>query len=159
MGKEKILTGSDAFDKGARLLNLTSSTEASGAVIERYASLPPLSPSLTHPADPLPLSIPEKTRTAFSFSGTVSALERRLSKLRDDGIEEEAIQREMSRVFQTAVVGHLCMKLRHAMDTIRPEGGMGGLVVSGGVASNQYLRTQYVQVHPCLCRKVAYKIT
>lgn len=55
----------------------------------------------------------------------------------------EAIKREMSRVFQKAVVGHLCTKLGHGIQTLGARGmGLGGLVVSGGVASNHYLRNQ-----------------
>ena len=114
-------------------------------MIEHYASLPPLAPFDAHPAESLPLSIPEKNRIEFSFSGLVSATERRVAKMRDEGVNDEAMQREMSRVFQTAIVGHLCRKLGHAIDNLGSRGsGLGGLVVSGGVASNQYLRKQYV---------------
>lgn len=160
-----VNVGSDAFDKAARLLDLHSSTQASGAIIEHYTSLPPLPPFDNQSLEPLPMSIPEKSRISFSFSGLVSATERRLLSLRNDGTtSEEAIKREMSRVFQTAVVGHLCKKLEHAIDSIGHGHGLGpqraagleqgetgaefkgqslgGLVVSGGVASNLYLRTQ-----------------
>lgn len=57
-------------------------------------------------------------------------------------MDDEARKREISRVFQEAVVGHLCTKVGHAMASLKEP--VGGLVVSGGVASNQYLRQVYV---------------
>jgi N6-L-threonylcarbamoyladenine synthase len=133
------------FDKAARLLDLPSSTQASGAVIEHYASLTPLAPFSTSPSEPLATALPDKSRIAFSFSGILTATARRIEQLRHT-VEEEALKREISRVFQEAVVGHLCRKVGHAISLLsgQEEGkGMaeiGGLVVSGGVASNQYLR-------------------
>ena len=126
----------DVFDKAARLLDLPSSTQASGAVIEHYASLAPLSPFNTTPSQPLATALPDKSRIAFSFSGILTATARRIEELRGN-IDEEVLKREVSRTFQEAVVGHLCKKAGHAM---APLGNVGGLVVSGGVASNQYLR-------------------
>lgn len=94
------------------------------------------------------MSLPDRSRIAFSFSGLLAATERRIILLRKQYGEDraEAIQREMARVFQQAVVGHLCRKLEHAISSIRStvEVPLGGLVVSGGVASNLYLRQQYV---------------
>lgn len=131
----------DVFDKAARLLDLPSSTQASGAVIEHYASLPPLAPFNTHPSAALATALPDKSRIAFSFSGILTATARRIEELRPD-VEEEALKREVSRVFQEAVVGHLCTKVGHAINLLSGQGTaeLGGLVVSGGVASNQYLR-------------------
>lgn len=132
---------SDVFDKAARLLDLPSSTQASGAVIEHYASLPPLAPFNTHPSVALATALPDKSRIAFSFSGILTATARRIEEFRPD-VEEEALKREVSRVFQEAVVGHLCTKVGHAVKLLSGQGmaEAGGLVVSGGVASNQYLR-------------------
>jgi len=130
----------DVFDKAARLLDLPSSTQASGAVIERYASLPPLPPFNTTPSQPLATALPDKSRIAFSFSGILTATARRIEELRGT-VDEEALKREVSKIFQEAVVGHLCKKVGHAMAPLDP---VGGLMVSGGVASNQYLRKTYV---------------
>lgn len=67
-----------------------------------------------------------------------------------------AIQREVSRIFQTAVVEHVCRKVRdaivkHGLHLHEGRGGygqsevaLGGLVVSGGVASNRFLRARWV---------------
>jgi N6-L-threonylcarbamoyladenine synthase len=134
----------DVFDKAARLLDLPSSTQASGAVIEHYASLPPLSPFDTTPSQPLATALPDKSRIAFSFSGILTATARRIEELRGN-VDEEASKREVSRIFQEAVIGHLCKKVGHAMASLEP---VGGLVVSGGVASNQYLRQTYVLTRP-----------
>lgn len=127
------------------MLDMPSSTQASGAVIEHYASLPPLPPFDLHPEQPLPPSLPQKSRVAFSFSGLLTATSKRLGEVRTKGTEEEAVRREMSRIFQEAVVSHLCRKFEHAIDSLgTTASGLGGLVVSGGVASNQYLRQQCV---------------
>jgi N6-L-threonylcarbamoyladenine synthase len=136
----------DVFDKAARLLDLESRTQASGAILETYASLPPLPPFIENPTPPLATALPDKSRLAFSFSGILTATARRITELRSVNVEAEAIKREISRVFQEAVVGHLCKKVGHAMISIDngPGPGLGGLVVSGGVASNQYLRNTSV---------------
>lgn len=59
----------------------------------------------------------------------------------------EPLQREISRIFQTAAVGHLVKKVEKAIKVLHERDGIsedawGGLVVSGGVASNQYLRQE-----------------
>jgi N6-L-threonylcarbamoyladenine synthase len=134
-------------------LDLPSSTQASGAVIEHYASLTPLAPFNTTPSEALATALPDKSRIAFSFSGILTATARRIEQLQIS-VEDEALKRELSRVFQEAVVGHLCTKVGHAISLRSGQGegkgkgkGMaeiGGLVVSGGVASNQYLRQTWV---------------
>jgi N6-L-threonylcarbamoyladenine synthase len=133
----------DVFDKAARLLDLPSSTQASGAVIEHYASLPPLPPFNKEPSQPLATALPDKSRIAFSFSGILTATARRIEELREK-VDEEALVREVSRIFQEAVVGHLCKKVGHAMASLE---SVGGLVVSGGVASNQFLRKTYAPLN------------
>lgn len=59
----------------------------------------------------------------------------------------ESIQREMSRLFQTSAIGHMVQKVGMAIELLRDEEGIkesdwGGLIVSGGVASNQYLKEE-----------------
>lgn len=77
-----------------------------------------------------------------------------VEKLRKVAVEEEAIRREVSRRFQQAAVEHLCQQIERVLrrpveavgDGEEVRGGTGGevkgLVVSGGVASNAYLRKQ-----------------
>ena len=106
-------------------------------MIEHYASLPLLPPFNTTPSQPLATALPDKSRIAFSFSGILTATARRIEELREK-VDEDGMKREVSRIFQEAAVGHLCKKVGHAMV---PLDNVGGLVVSGGVASNQYLRS------------------
>lgn len=99
----------------------------------------------------------------FSFAGLVSQVERVISRLhgshrivqppnqarathtvsqsgnQSSTVPSEATQREVSRLFQDAAIGHLALKLKLALGL--PElAGVRGVVVSGGVASNQALR-------------------
>lgn len=78
-----------------------------------------------------------------------------MESLRKEGVREEAIWREVGRRFQVAAVGHLVQQIRGVLSggdmtnviDQREEGEtkverVKGLVVSGGVASNLYLRHQ-----------------
>lgn len=85
----------------------------------------------------------EKDTLAFSFAGLLSAMERKLKTLspryKHDPPPLE-LQRAMSRAFQAALVGHVVDKTRKVIDTLGYP--VHGLVVSGGVGSNKYLRAQ-----------------
>lgn len=136
---------SDVFDKVARLLRLPPSSSAGlGPVLEEYAAAPPLPPYDETPAKlTRPLSGKYKGTMAFSFSGLLSASERLARKEWKElkaKAPPESVQREVSRAFQTAAVRHIADKVRAAIDDL----GMPvkGLVVSGGVGSNKYLRSQ-----------------
>lgn len=113
--------------------------------MEEYAARPPLPPYDGAPLHlPAPLAGRNKELLAFSFSGLLSATER-LAKKEAEGEEvPEAVQRAVSRAFQAAAVKHLADKVRLAVDTLGFP--VKGLVVSGGVGSNKYLREQSVQV-------------
>lgn len=114
-------------------------------------------------SQPLPdLSVPmsdfkTKHSLAFSFSGLASQVERVVkaqTHLNDaaSGLEEvapgdekpvvgEALKREISRLFQKAAIRHITDKVKLALS--QPElRDVTALVVSGGVASNQSLRTK-----------------
>ena len=162
---------SDAFDKVARSLCLPADTDSGpGAILEYYASLPPLPPFDKHPLPPLPQPLSTGHRAnqlAFSFSGLVSATERVVDNLHEpnvkhqghqgdqerieeleaeqrDGIgvsTHEARQREVARVFQNTAIEHILQKTRMAMVT---RTGLDSLVVSGGVACNSVLRRRRV---------------
>jgi N6-L-threonylcarbamoyladenine synthase len=164
------LTCSDAYDKVARLLQLPTSTQASGAVLEQFASLPPLPPydTVPLPALPKPLSSGQHaTSLQFSFSGLVSHVERVIARLQTSAdvtrigqsgqilkgasrVEGEkaihldgATQRELSKRFQDAAIGHLTSKIRLALESADLK-EVTGVVVSGGVASNKALRQRCV---------------
>ncbi|WWC66717.1 uncharacterized protein I206_100622 [Kwoniella pini CBS 10737] len=133
----------DVFEKAARLLKLPhSSTISPGAILEKFATMSPLSPydQTSEKKLPIPLSTGDtKHKEAFSFAGILSSLQRRLPINLTEGD-----QREFSRIFQQAVTGHLILKLEQTISIITKEGlnKINGLVVSGGVASNAYLRKQ-----------------
>ncbi|WRT63871.1 uncharacterized protein IL334_000796 [Kwoniella shivajii] len=147
----------DVFEKAARLIKLPYSiTKSPGAILESFASLSPLSPYDQNPLKPLPIPLTtnESARIkAFSFSGILSSLQRQINpdlrSGRDQSKQEievrlsEADQREFSRIFQNATIGHLVLKLQQALtakDNSTNMNDLGGFVVSGGVASNLFLR-------------------
>ncbi|KAI9632823.1 glycoprotease family-domain-containing protein [Dioszegia hungarica] len=142
----------DAFDKAARLLNLpASSTHNPGALLEQQASLPSLPPFDTEPLPPFPIPLSPSSSASkqhkrqhggpvFSFAGLLTHTGRVVESLRKEGVREEAIWREVGRRFQVAAVGHLVQQIRGVLKTKVER--VKGLVVSGGVASNLYLRHQ-----------------
>lgn len=120
-----------------------------GPVLEDYAAAPPLEPYDTAPLNPLPLPLRQnrvKGFMAFTFSGLYSASARLAAqefpnntKVHKRAIPEN-VQREISRIFQTAAVGHVVDKVGDAIKQL--ESPVTGLVISGGVGSNQYLRQE-----------------
>jgi N6-L-threonylcarbamoyladenine synthase len=89
----------------------------------------------------------------FSFAGLLTHTGRVVERLRKEGVREEAIWGEVGRRFQAAAVGHLVQQIRGVLNggdmavDQKEEGEtkverVKGLVVSGGVASNLYLRQQ-----------------
>lgn len=137
---------SDAFDKIARLLQLPPSpTHGLGPVLEDYASRFPLGPYVDQPIEPMrfPLTKPKEMKmVAFSFAGLMTQTERRAKKEFSNLKMKipEKVKREISRAFQVAAIGHVVQKVRLAIDTL--DMPIHGLVVSGGVGSNLYLREQ-----------------
>ncbi|WVW81984.1 hypothetical protein I302_103988 [Kwoniella bestiolae CBS 10118] len=134
----------DVFEKAARLIQLPHSpTKSPGATLEHHASLAPLPPYDSTPLDPLPIPLSTNdtvNKRAFSFAGILSSLQRRIGNTELG----EGEKREYSRVFQEAAVGHLVFKLRQTISSLSKDAqtgkNIGGLVISGGVASNLYLR-------------------
>ncbi|WVQ62499.1 uncharacterized protein L199_000640 [Kwoniella botswanensis] len=133
----------DVFEKAARLIQLpTSPTKSPGAILESYASSPFLPPYDQTPLPPLPIPLSTndtRDKAAFSFAGILSSLQRRIPS---DTVLSESDKKEYSRVFQVAAVRHLVFKLKQTIVGLSHGGigGLGGLVISGGVASNLYLR-------------------
>ena len=154
------------MDRMARYLKLpVSPSRGPGAMLEEYASLPPLTPYDKSPLPPLsiPLSMSDGKKTlAFSFSGLTSAGERLVDHISASGfgirpeqasesssvpryarslVVDEATQREIARVFQDAAIRHVVDKVQLALSSnIEGIDQVRGLVISGGVASNLMLR-------------------
>jgi tRNA threonylcarbamoyl adenosine modification protein TsaD len=139
----------ECFDKAGRLMGIHSyDGRAVGAIIEEYAQQ----------GDPhaFDFSIPlyGSPQIAFSFSGLKTAVRRAVLEVHatqdhhsgDDGEEmglSDQTVCDMAASFQRTAAAHLAHKVRQALRT--PQGqGLKQLVVSGGVASNSYIR-QVVQ--------------
>lgn len=129
-------------------------------MLEQYANMESMEP---YRSQPLPdLSVPmsdfkTKHNLAFSFSGLASQVERVIKAQTDSNeavgalgkvppgdekpVVGEALKREISRLFQNAAIRHITDKVKLALS--QPElQDVTALVVSGGVASNQNLRTK-----------------
>lgn len=113
--------------------------------MESYAAKPPLPPYDEAPHAPLLRPLRQKKHEdliAFSFSGLLTDLERKVKTQMAQNASDEARSREMARIFQAAAVGHLVDKVGRFIDTKAEGLPVKGLVVSGGVGSNLYLREQ-----------------
>ncbi len=136
---------SDAFDKTARLLQIPWIPDMGpGPSLERYA-LPDPSSDLYSKIPPF--SLPTRKQLAFSFAGLKSNVERATQKLQSNLKlpMKESLKRAMARRFQEAAVGSVVEKVGMALDVVEgmeelKGNTLGALVVSGGVASNSYLR-------------------
>jgi N6-L-threonylcarbamoyladenine synthase len=116
-------------------------------MLEEYAAAPPLPPYDMSPITPLAKPLTrnrEKSNIAFSFAGLVTATERAARAETDtptgDMQASLAVQQEIARAFQTAAVGHVVDKIRQCIAANKLN--VKGLVVSGGVGSNLYLRDE-----------------
>lgn len=86
---------------------------------------------------------PMRGRLAFSYTGLHSTVERYLDTQR--GVLDERARLGLARSFQKAAVAQIEEKLVLGMRLCRREDvRVRALVVSGGVASNQYLRERCV---------------
>jgi N6-L-threonylcarbamoyladenine synthase len=114
-----------------------------GAAIEQLAKLEPEDASL--PDIPrLPIAFPRQS--AFSYAGLVSQVQRFVGKQPPERIAQDTPLRiAIARRFQEAAFGQVEDKVRLALKRCEAEGvGVTSLVVSGGVASNLYLRERSV---------------
>ncbi|ODO09592.1 hypothetical protein I350_03199 [Cryptococcus amylolentus CBS 6273] len=151
----------DVFEKSARLLNLPPSPSLSpGATLEHYASLPPLPPFAPSPSSsstppllkPLPIPLTQgsaKHVVGWSFAGLLAALSRRVEEHHSNPQGEaagwgEPHQRAYSSLLQHATTLHLTTKLSQTLSSLSPilKERLSGMAVSGGVASNKFLRAK-----------------
>ncbi|SGZ35409.1 BQ5605_C060g12725 [Microbotryum silenes-dioicae] len=147
-----------SFDKAARDLEIPWSLGAGspGAALEAFAFPPRPNPTtstrtelttstdqdLAPPPGVVPhFSQPFPRQLAFSFSGARSQLDRIIA---DDPSMEEGRKRLLARSFMQATVKQVEDKVALALGMKEPRGmrDVKHLVVSGGVASNSYLRTR-----------------
>jgi len=126
-----------AFDMVARLLGIPWSAKGPGASLEEFVST---SPEVTDDLTSLmPRTMPGVL--SFSFAGLHSAVERFVTSRGGAAGLDDSTRRAVASAFQSAAVGQLEEKVLLALDWCRAQGvGVRHLVVSGGVASNSYLR-------------------
>jgi tRNA N6-adenosine threonylcarbamoyltransferase len=113
----------EAFDKGARLLDLPY---PGGPALERLAA----------DGDPYAFDFPIAAGVAgldFSFAGLKTAL---LYKVRDLGEEAQARRADLAASYQRAIVEALALRVERGL----AETGLRRLAIGGGVAANGPLR-------------------
>ncbi|KAI0063524.1 glycoprotease [Artomyces pyxidatus] len=131
------------FDKVSRMLALPWSSLGPGAALEDFcrSSSEPSGDcdSSRHVVPVLPRTMPGAM--AFSFSGLHSAVERFVTAHGGAQALDITTKRELAREFQRAAVGQLEEKVGLALHWCQMRGiDVRHIVVSGGVASNAYLR-------------------
>jgi N6-L-threonylcarbamoyladenine synthase len=154
----------DAFDKTAKLLQIPWLPGLGpGASLETYAHPHPTNTDLNTRVDALlaeikPFKPSAAKQRAFSFAGLKTQVMKETQKRHPNlqlkgklGISE-VVKRAVGRRFQQAAVRQVEEKVRIVLDYLEkdsegmkllPEGEkVKALVASGGVASNQYLRTR-----------------
>ncbi|KAG8936793.1 hypothetical protein FRC02_011372 [Tulasnella sp. 418] len=110
---------------GAALEQLALSTPSSGQPIPYIAPFP----------------IPQRGLLALSYSGPSSYVTRLIESLTPEQREDEGMRIAIARRWQESAVGQLEEKLALALKQLELEGiNVTSLVVSGGVASNMFLR-------------------
>jgi len=124
------------FDKVARMLDLPWSTRGLGASLEAFVAASPAKDEL---APQMPRTMPGTL--SFSFAGLHSAVERFVTARGGSAALDESTRHALATAFQRAAVGQLEEKVLLALKWCGDQGlGVRHLVVSGGVASNSYLR-------------------
>ncbi|KAI0040638.1 glycoprotease [Auriscalpium vulgare] len=126
------------FDKVSRMLEIPWTSLGPGAALEDFCRDAAVQEgSMTVPN--LPRSMPGVM--GFSFAGLHSAVERFIRTQGGIGCLDESTRRALAAEFQRAAVGQLEEKVRLALKWSRGAGhDVRHVVVSGGVASNAYLR-------------------
>ena len=123
----------EAFDKGAKLLGLGY---PGGPAIERAAK------DAVAPVLDLPRPMRGRPDCNFSFSGLKTALRQRVEELRAGGALDAATVANLAAGFELAVTESIADRVKRAIALARAEApDLSALVVAGGVAANQRLRS------------------
>jgi len=118
------------------MLDLPWSTRGLGASLEAFVAASPAKDEL---APQMPRTMPGTL--SFSFAGLHSAVERFVTARGGSAALDESTRHALATAFQRAAVGQLEEKVLLALKWCGDQGlGVRHLVVSGGVASNSYLR-------------------
>ncbi|KAI0780293.1 glycoprotease [Fomes fomentarius] len=129
----------NAYDKVAKLLQIPYANRAAGAALERFARCPDSAVAGEGDVPEVLMPRPMRGRLAFSYTGLHSTVERFLDARR--GEIDERTKLGIAKSFQNAAVAQLEEKLVLGMRKCAQEGvKIRSVVVSGGVASNVFLR-------------------
>lgn len=130
-----------SFDKVSKLLKLKWTNLGPGDALEKFVAETDDSAESTV----TPITRPLPGQLAFSYSAHHSQTKALIES--HGGVEgmDIATKRAIAREFQTAAVGHLEEKLVLGLNWCRKRDiHVRDVVVSGGVASNSYLRERFV---------------
>lgn len=129
LGKTLDDASGEALDKGARLI-LNSQIYPGGIIIEKMA----------RSGDPKFINFPRPMIRSkdllFSFSGLKTALFYQIRKMSDK--ERKLHENDLAASYQEAIFDSLIVKLKKAVKVT----GVKNIVVGGGVAANQLLRSK-----------------
>jgi N6-L-threonylcarbamoyladenine synthase len=130
-----------AFDKVARTLGLAWGTNGPGAALEEFCRMNDEEAERLPRFQPFPVPMPGKL--AFSFTSLHSTVDRNISLMEEPLSTPHRIA--LARAFQTAAARQLCVKLTLGLQKLELKGvKVRDVVVSGGVASNAFLRERWV---------------
>ncbi|KDR75395.1 hypothetical protein GALMADRAFT_69291 [Galerina marginata CBS 339.88] len=131
-----------SFDKVSRLLELKWTGLGPGDALEKFCAE---DNEIECPSIP-PLPHPLTGQLAFSFSAFHSHVKLLINGLGGKGNLDTPMKKAIARAFQSAVVGHLEEKLILGLGWCKEKNiPVRSVVVSGGVASNHFLRERLRQ--------------
>ncbi|KAF9222806.1 peptidase M22, glycoprotease [Gyrodon lividus] len=126
------------YDKVARMLKMPWGTKGPAASLEEFCRRDLEGPNVP---EIQPFTVPMPGKLAFSFSGLHSAVERYISNYEVFLTQDHRIV--LGRAFQDAAARQLCTKLVQCHSMLLRRGiDVRHVVVSGGVASNSFLRAR-----------------
>lgn len=139
-----------AFDMVSRRLKISWLGMGPGAALEQFCATDDRGIEL--PAIDLSFSHPMPGELGFSYSGLHSAVERYITARGGVQNLDFPTKLALARAFQTAAVFQLVDKLRLGLKWCeRHNKQIGHIVVSGGVASNTFLRERSVIAFEMIC--------
>lgn len=134
-----------SFDKVSKLLNLKWTDLGPGDALEKFVA----ETDGTNEPKITPITRPLPGQLAFSFSAHHSQSKALVSAFGGIEIMDTERKRTVAREFQTAAVSHLEEKLLLGLDWCQNRDiQICDVVVSGGVASNSFLRSRLAFYSP-----------
>lgn len=126
-----------AFDDVSRMLNLQWSENGLGAALEQFCASPTDTTSMVEQIPKFPAVL--RGKLEFSYAALHAHVERFMRSTTQP--VDEPTKLALARAFQTAAIAQLEEKLTLALRFCRQKDiTVGDVIVSGGVASNMFLR-------------------